>query len=192
MGDGSVRLTVLGAPRTLKNRGEVVLVRGGDKGQPCPRCGTRLITEVHPSRAWRRWLARAIVRVEGRYRLVHVPQARRWMLALEDSQTVVPARPWTPISRPVNCRAVFYREAERGDLIGYCQGLADLLQATGVVEDDLWIRGWDGTRLARTRQGPPRVEVELTPLGEAEPDAHGEPDAEPEGNLGVGGVISGV
>jgi hypothetical protein len=47
--------TVLSAPRTLKNRGEVVLVRGGDKGQPCPRCGTRLITEVHPSRSWSRW-----------------------------------------------------------------------------------------------------------------------------------------
>src|SRR5579884_4017709 len=67
---------------------------------------------------------------------------------------------WTckpPIERPVNVAAVFYRDASRGDAVGYYQSLADILQTAGVVEDDKWIVSWDGSRLDKDAANP-RVE----------------------------------
>lgn len=66
-----------------------------------------------------------------------------------------------PISEPVNVRALFYRDALRGDAVGYYQGLADVLEEAGVVTDDKWIVTWDGSRL-RKDPARPRVELEIT------------------------------
>lgn len=55
------------------------------------------------------------------------------------------------------------RDADRGDLVGYLQGLADLLEKRGVVANDKWIQSWDGSRLAKDKANP-RVELTLTPL----------------------------
>lgn len=66
-----------------------------------------------------------------------------------------------PLAEPVHVAATFYRDANRGDLVGYMQALADLLEDGGIVADDKWIHGWDGTRLALDRQRP-RVELTLT------------------------------
>jgi len=68
---------------------------------------------------------------------------------------------------PVNIRATFYRDALRGDAVGYYQALADVLEAAGVVEDDKWIVSWDGSRLGKDA-GRPRVEVVIDAVaGEA-------------------------
>lgn len=69
----------------------------------------------------------------------------------------------SPIDYPVNCAALFYRDAERGDACGFYQGLADLLQHGGAVVDDKWIRSWNGSEL-RKDSARPRVELVLTPI----------------------------
>jgi hypothetical protein len=71
----------------------------------------------------------------------------------------------SPIDRPVNCRALFYRDADRGDAVGYFQGLADVLEHGGVVANDKYLTSWDGSRL-RIDRARPRVELELIPQGE--------------------------
>jgi len=43
------------------------------------------------------------------------------------------------LAQPLNCAAIFYRDANRGDAVGYYQGLADALEAAGVLSDDKWI-----------------------------------------------------
>src|SRR3990167_9800113 len=55
--------------------------------------------------------------------------------------------PWHPLTESVNCRALFYRDANRGDFIGYAQGLADLLEKRGVLTNDVCLVSWDGSRL---------------------------------------------
>jgi hypothetical protein len=67
------------------------------------------------------------------------------------------------LAQPINCCAIFYRDADRGDAVGYYQGLADALEAAGVVADDKWIKQWDGSRLAKDA-GRPRIEVTLTAI----------------------------
>ncbi len=65
--------------------------------------------------------------------------------------------------RPYRCIALFFRQADVGDLVGYQQGLADVLEESGVISNDKWIRSWDGTRLLVDRACP-RVELVLTPM----------------------------
>lgn len=67
------------------------------------------------------------------------------------------------LAQPLNCCAIFYRDADRGDAVGYYQGLADCLEAAGVVSDDKWIAQWDGSRLTKDANRP-RIEVVLTAL----------------------------
>ena len=67
------------------------------------------------------------------------------------------------LAQPLNCCAIFYRDADRGDAVGYYQGLADALEAAGVVADDKWIKQWDGARLEKDA-GRPRIEVTLTAI----------------------------
>lgn len=65
------------------------------------------------------------------------------------------------IDTPVNCRALVYRDALRGDLLGFLQAIGDCLQHYGVVADDKWIVSWDGSRLLKDAKRP-RVEIVLT------------------------------
>ncbi len=73
-------------------------------------------------------------------------------------------RPRESIATPVNVRATFYRDANRGDLVGYMTALADVLERAGVVANDKWIMGWDGTRLDKDAARP-RVELVIEGLG---------------------------
>lgn len=68
-----------------------------------------------------------------------------------------------PLRQDFNCTALFYRDANRGDAVGYYQGLADLLQEAKVLADDVQIVHWDGSRLLKDADNP-RVEVTLTPI----------------------------
>lgn len=88
-----------------------------------------------------------------------------------------------PITGPVAVKALFYRSGDYGDALGYEQALADVLQdekwskakpgkapkkirdGLGIILDDKQIRWWDGTRLLI---GEPRIEVEITILGESQ------------------------
>ena len=91
-----------------------------------------------PSDAWRFWLNTARVFISSRER-------RPFPLFPDEA---------------LNCRAVFFRDARRGDAVGYYQGLADLLEKLQIVANDAQIVTWDGSRMALDRENP-RVELEL-------------------------------
>lgn len=86
-----------------------------------------------------------------------------WLDALRETGQLPPPEPLPDL--PYQCRATFWRDADRGDLVGYQQGLADVLEGGGVISNDKWIQSWDGTRLLVDRACP-RVEVELVPMEE--------------------------
>jgi hypothetical protein len=78
-----------------------------------------------------------------------------------------------PLSGPINAKAVFYRDADRGDLTGFLAALGDVIQAPrikdgktlrkgmGIIVDDAQIVSWDGSRLAKD-PARPRIEVTVT------------------------------
>lgn len=68
-----------------------------------------------------------------------------------------------PLTGPVHVSAVFYREAARGDLVGFMQALADVLEKAGVVDNDRQIECWDGTRLDKDADRP-RIELVIREL----------------------------
>jgi hypothetical protein len=107
-------------------------------------------TMIHPSAAWTRWKNRADIQcLEG----VTPKAVALWRAKL------APAVP----DRPYNCAALFYRDALRGDAVGYMQGVADLLEARHVITNDCQIVQWDGSRLLKDAARP-RVELILTPV----------------------------
>lgn len=68
-----------------------------------------------------------------------------------------------PIAYPINVRAIVYRDALRGDLIGFLQGIADAMQEAEVLLNDAFVCGWDGSRLAKDSKRP-RVELWIEKL----------------------------
>lgn len=128
-----IRIVVLGPPRTKKTSNQ-----GMRTGSRCPACGLRKgPIRVFPSKAWRRWVNKAAILG---------PDGKLWWQRLPD--------------RPYRLKAIFYRDADRGDLVGYEQGLADFLETRNIISDDKWIRSWDGSRLEVDHRRP-RVEVEI-------------------------------
>lgn len=85
-------------------------------------------------------------------------------------------RQWSraaPLCGPVSVRALIYREARTGDLVGFLQAIGDALQGGHgkskipcVLADDKQIESWDGSRPLLDRRNP-RVEIEIDPI---EPD----------------------
>lgn len=61
----------------------------------------------------------------------------------------------------LNCRALIYRDALRGDAVGFYQAIADALQDSGLIENDKLIVSWDGSRLLKDAKNP-RVEITLS------------------------------
>ena len=97
------------------------------------RAGHRLV--VLPSSAWCAWRDAAL------------PALRQF------------AQVRGTVTWPVNCCATFYRDAARGDAVGYYQGLADVLQEGGIVDDDVRLVSWDGSRLKKDAANPRTVVV---------------------------------
>lgn len=126
----AVRLVLPGPPRTKKTSNRIINIP--KKG------GGRGFSKILPSKAFCEWEDAVAPRVAAAFR----------------------GAGGEPIEVPVNCRAMIYRDADRGDAVGYYQGIADLLQTAGVLADDKWIVSWDGTRLDIDRKNP-RVEVLL-------------------------------
>lgn len=104
-------------------------------------------TKVVPSEAW---IA---------FRDAAVPQLMR-QLEQEDAYT---------ISTPVTINAQIYRDARRGDLVGYLTSIADVLEEAAVVSNDVLIEGWDGSRMLLDRENP-RVEIEIRDLSDGDPE----------------------
>lgn len=69
------------------------------------------------------------------------------------------------INWPVNCKALIYREKLSGDAVGFYQAIGDFLEVAGIVTNDRLIVSWDGSRLEKDPKRP-RIELELTPVGE--------------------------
>jgi hypothetical protein len=113
--------------------------------------------------------------VQGRPRVFPSKKWREWIRDAEVKFETIP--PFHPVGIPVNCCAIFFRERNAGDAVGYYQGLADFLEVclscrkkpkscrcdTGIriMEDDRFIVSWDGSRMRKDKENP-RVEIALT------------------------------
>ncbi len=134
-----MRLVILGPPRTKKTSSRII-----GSGPKCNACGKRTGRPfLLPSEENIAWTKEA------------VRQLRKQLAG-------VPA-----LTIPVNCRALIFREANRGDAVGYYQAIADALQDGGAVENDRLIVSWDGTRTLKDDANP-RVEILLAPVDDAE------------------------
>lgn len=113
----STTFIVTGPPRTKKNSSRIV------------RAGSRPV--IIPSKAWTVWCTNA---------LLLEPHRGNKLRAYKLTE---------PITAPVNCCATFYadRHGRNADAVGLYQGLADLLEKRGVVDDDKYIISWDGSRV---------------------------------------------
>lgn len=98
---------------------------------------------ILPSAAWSEWAEKAVLEL--------ATQTRKMRQSF-------------PLLESYNCEALFYREAARGDAVGFYQGLADVLEKAGVVADDRQLTSWDGSRLLKDSENP-RVEVTITLVG---------------------------
>lgn len=130
-----VTFTILGAPRTKKNSQIIAHL-----GKKCPTCKRGKYARPLPSKPYQRWEKDAVLMQKGRV-----------------------VAPTAAIRIPVQVCARFFRDARRGDLLGYEDALADYLEKRGVVADDVLIQSWDGSRLDVDRVNP-RIELTITPL----------------------------
>lgn len=98
---------------------------------------------------------------------LRVMPSQRWIDWRNQCKAYIATKPelQLALATPVNCAATFYREAKRGDAVGYYTGLADVLEECGVVLNDRLITQWDGSRLRKDPTNP-RVEIVLTVLSE--------------------------
>lgn len=103
---------------------------------------TRGRVRVLPSKAWTTWVKTAPI-LRGTNRDEPVIQV------------------FSVADELYNICAIFYRDARRGDAVGYYQRLADLLEKRGVISNDKFFVSWDGSRLEIDRKYP-RVEIVLT------------------------------
>jgi len=135
-----LRLVIWGPPRTKKTSNQ-----GVRTGRVCPVCKLRSgAIRVFPSKAWRKWVEKALVTVT-------TSNGNRDLRSIQ---------PGALPDQPYQCEAIFYRDADRGDLIGFEQGLADFLEKREIITNDKWIRSWDGSRLDIDR-AQPRVELTI-------------------------------
>lgn len=127
-------------PRTKKTSNRIVSF-----GKPCWTCKRKPHQKVLPSEAFEQF-------------------ERDCSLVWPEIRQVLEARGvGLPITSRVSVRALFYRDADRGDSHGYYQALADVLQGLGVIADDRLIEDWDGSRRLKDAARP-RVEVTITVL----------------------------
>jgi hypothetical protein len=160
------QFTISGAPRTKKTHNQAVLMPSHGKGQPCPHCRNPVLAKVFPSGAWRAWVKAARISVtmpdgdRGELRRIRTKGLVRTVFVPADGS---PAIGFIPLESPFNCAALFWRDADRGDAVGYYQGLADLLAEWGVIADDRQIVSWNGSELLKDAASP-RVYITLEAL----------------------------
>lgn len=94
-----------------------------------------------PSKPYERWVEAARLQVRVQWAALH----------------------GKPLRAPCAVRATFYRKLRVGDLDNFLAAAGDLLQRSGVLENDRLIRSWDGSRLDSDPKRP-RLELTITPL----------------------------
>ena len=52
------------------------------------------------------------------------------------------------------------------DLIGLLQATSDILEKAGIIENDKWIEGYDGSRIVGIDKENPRAEIIIREVGE--------------------------
>jgi hypothetical protein len=102
-------------------------------------------------------------RIAKRGRFLKVLPSAAWMGWRDDVLAALPDvwRANYQLDIDVNIRAWFYRDADRGDACGFYQGVADVLAELRIVDDDVRLKSWDGSKLLIDRACP-RTEVVLT------------------------------
>lgn len=108
-----------------------------------------------------------IITVRGRRRIVPSKVTVKWsndaQLQLQAQMGKYRGHTFSERQRWNLC-AVFYRPTETtADLVNHLQALCDVLQAAGVVSNDRWLTGFDGSRLAVDAKNP-RVEITLNEM----------------------------
>lgn len=138
---------ILGPPRTKKNSGRIITIP--QKGsRACPACGHRPgFPKLLPSEAHEEWFFAAMdqcVRIKA--------ELGRRGVAL-------------PVAGLLSVEALVYREANQGDVCGFLQAIGDLLERSGIIQNDRQIEDWDGSRRLIDREKP-RIEIYLTVIKE--------------------------
>ncbi len=107
----------------------------------------------------------SIVRAGGRPRIIPSSAYTAWDKLAQSQLAIFRASTdWKlPLQCRLNCKALFLRDAERGDAVGYYQALADTLEAGGIVVNDSQIVSWDGSRMLKDADKP-RTIVVLEPI----------------------------
>jgi len=164
-----LRILVEAFPTTKKTSNRVVYV-----GPRCRSCGKGRLPIVLPSENYEDF-ERAVA-----------PPLQRWWAAREPRRERCPRCDGTGLKNgkkcvgcrggeravpafdvPVLVEAVFYREKNLGDCVGYMTALADVLEAAGIVTNDRLIVGWpmprDGGEPMRKDAERPRLELWVTP-----------------------------
>jgi Holliday junction resolvase RusA-like endonuclease len=59
-----------------------------------------------------------------------------------------------PIGFDVNVRALFMRQTNIGDAVGFYQSLADSMEKGGILINDRQIVSWDGSRMLKDAKNP--------------------------------------
>lgn len=149
----SLHLVLLGPPRTKKTSQRVVWLKRkntapGQKQQ---------FPKILPSEQYEHWFKNVMT-----YAPIINRQVANMGIAL-------------PITGPVGVTALFFREANQGDLTGFMQAVADAIQTPverhgkqvrnglGIIEDDAQIVSWDGSRLLKDAANP-RIELDVVQL----------------------------
>ena len=174
-----ISFTLSSPPRTKKNSGRIIHIKGKSGGQG--------FTKLLPSEAYEEWLDCVLL------------QGAQIRYALQRSGHKL------PITSPVSVRALVFRQADTGDTNGFYQAIADALHSPeyrfsckcgaraqteyaanpalcrtcgqlirigkqsrkglGILQDDSQIQSWDGSRLYVDRANP-RVQIEISAFTE--------------------------
>ena len=160
----ALKLVIPGAPRTKKN--SPVIVRNitdaflADFIWAWEQENTEVTVTAPEVKAW--VSARELILPHPR--LLPSPAYREWHDAAVKAVLPIlePLKCYFPITYACHLLVKVYRDADRGDWSGYMQGIGDFLEDVGIVEDDVLIRSFDGSRLLKDAENP-RVELWISP-----------------------------
>lgn len=187
-----VSLVINSAPRTKKNHGEVVFKSVPTKKLPtgfCGACKRASLPIVLPSEQYRDYERSAVPQLREAWGWI---EPRRGTCGRcggsglygkgKKQETCIGCggvgQRALPISDDVVVCAAFYRDAATGDLLGYQDALADILQVAGILENDRLIVHWprppDGRLPLRKSAERPRTELTIEILEAAQLDILGQ------------------
>lgn len=167
-----LRFTLFISPTTKKTSNEVVY-----KGTRCPSCRRGVLPIVLPAANYRAFEKACAPGMQRKYSSLF---PRREIAdcgvckgtGIKQKKACIGCggrgKRTLPMEGAVLVEAIFYREANRGDLSGYLEAVGDLLQTAGVIGNDRQIQGWplpaDGRLPLRKDPQNPRVEIVITPI----------------------------